>query len=144
MRRIVNAAIVYTVLGLMAGVYYREFTKAQDFTGDTQLSVVHTHLLALGMLFFLVVLALEKAFTLTASRWFPLFFVSYQAGLLWTVALLVTHGTLTVLGRETGAAVAGIAGLGHIGLTVGLVCFFMALSERVTAAEAESARQPAA
>lgn len=139
MRRIFNAAAVYTLLGLVAGVYYREFTKAQGFTGETQLSVVHTHLLALGMLFFLVVLALEKTFTLTASRWFPLFFVSYQVGLVLTVTLLVTHGTMTVLGRETGAAISGIAGLGHIGLTLGLACFFMAVKERVEAAESTAA-----
>lgn len=144
MRRIFNAAAAYTLLGLVAGVFYREFTKAQGFTGETQLSVVHTHLLALGMLFFLVVLALEKAFRLTASRWFPLFFVTYQAGLLLTVTLLVTHGTLTVLGRETGAAIAGIAGLGHIGLALGLACFFMALKERVDAASGTQATVTAA
>jgi hypothetical protein len=141
-QRIWAAAATYTVLGLIAGVYYREFTKAHDVTGDTQLSVVHTHLLALGMLFFLVVLALEKAFTLTASRWFPLFFVSYQVGLIWTVGLLVLHGTLTVLGHETGAALAGVAGLGHIALTLGLACFFLALKERVDAASSVSVDAP--
>ena len=68
MIRLYYSAALYTVLGLVAGLYYRELTKAQDFVGDTQLSVVHTHLLALGMLFFLVMLALEKAFTLSDSR----------------------------------------------------------------------------
>lgn len=62
MIRLYYSAALYTVLGLAAGLYYRELTRAQDFVGDTQLSVVHTHLLAFGMLFFLVILALEKAF----------------------------------------------------------------------------------
>lgn len=135
MRRIFTSAAVYTVLGLVAGVYYRELTKAHDFTGTTQLAFVHAHLFALGMLFFLVVLALEKTFTLTASRWFPLFFVTYQVGLVLTVTLLTVHGTMTVLGHETGPAISGIAGLGHIGLAAGLIFFLLALKERVDAAE---------
>jgi hypothetical protein len=139
-RKIFTSATVYTMLGLVAGVYYRELTKAEHFTGTTQLAFVHTHLFALGMLFFLVVLALEKAFTLTASRWFPLFFITYQLGLVLTVTLLVVHGTMTVLGHETGPAISGVAGLGHIGLATGLIFFLLALKERVHAAE----RAPAA
>ncbi|NUR96162.1 MAG: DUF2871 family protein, partial [Kribbellaceae bacterium] len=57
MRKIYVAAHVYMILGLISGLYYRELTKAKDFTGDSQLGVVHTHILALGMLFFLIVLA---------------------------------------------------------------------------------------
>jgi hypothetical protein len=138
-RKILLSAMVYTGLGLVAGVYYRELTKAQDFTGTTQLAFVHTHLLALGMLFFLVVLALEKTFTLTASRWFPLFFVTYHAGLALTVTLLLVHGTMTVLGHQTGAAISGIAGLGHIGLATGLILFLLAVKDRVDVASRESA-----
>lgn len=52
------------ILGLVSGLYYRELTKLNAFTGDSQLGLVHGHLLALGVLFFLIVLALEKAFTL--------------------------------------------------------------------------------
>jgi hypothetical protein len=46
------------ILGVLSGLAYREFTKVKHFTGDTQLSVLHTHLLALRMLFFLIVLVL--------------------------------------------------------------------------------------
>lgn len=45
MKKLYYSAVIYTVLGLLAGLFYRELTKAQDFTGDTQLSVLHTHLL---------------------------------------------------------------------------------------------------
>jgi hypothetical protein len=133
MIRLYYSAALYTVLGLAAGLYYRELTKAQDFVGDTQLSVVHTHLLALGMLFFLVVLALEKVFTLSDSRWFTPFFWIYNAGLVLTVTMLTVHGSMTVLGVSAGAAIAGIAGLGHILLTIGLVLLFLALRDRVKA-----------
>jgi hypothetical protein len=137
-RRIFNAAASYTLLGLLAGVYYRELTKSRSFTGTTQLAYVHTHLLALGTLFFLVLLALERTFALTASRWFPLFFISYQAGLVLTTIMFLIHGTLTVLGKESGTVVAGIAGVGHIGLTMGFLLFFLALRERVIAPSDES------
>ena len=48
MKRIFVAASVYLVLGLAAGLFYREFTKAQGYMasdGFTQLSVLHTHVL---------------------------------------------------------------------------------------------------
>lgn len=131
MRKLYFAALAYMVLGLAAGLYYREYTKAHDFTGDTQLSVMHTHLLALGMLVFLVVLILDKLFALSGTRTFTLFFWSYNLGLLATVATMLVHGTTTVQGGEVPPGVTEIAGLGHILLTVGLVSLFVALGQRV-------------
>ncbi|MFF8864435.1 DUF2871 domain-containing protein [Streptomyces sp. NPDC015139] len=133
MRKILNTAHIYMIVGLISGLYYREITKAEDFTGDTQLAVVHTHVLALGMLFFLIVLALEKLFALTALPLFRWFFWTYNAGLVLTVGTMTLHGTLTVLGRSSGAATAGVAGLGHILLTVGLVLLFITLGKRIPA-----------
>ncbi|SRR6266542_3867374 len=142
MRLILNTAAVYMILGVLSGLYYREITKANDFTGDTQLSTVHTHLLALGMLFFLIVLALEKLFALTSHRLFRWFFWIYNAGLAVTVAVMMLHGTLTVLGKPSGAAIAGIAGLGHILLTVGLILLFITLGKLIPAEK--KADQPSA
>ena len=62
------AAHTYVIVGVLSGLFYREFTKAKDFTGDTQLALMHTHLLALGMLGFLIVLALDKQFRLSGTR----------------------------------------------------------------------------
>ncbi|RKT81953.1 Protein of unknown function [Saccharopolyspora antimicrobica] len=133
MKKVYWAALSYMVLGLAAGLYYRELTKAQEFTGDTQLAVAHTHLLALGMLFFLVVLALDKAFGLSGNRLFTLFFWFYNSGLALTAAMMLVHGTMTVLGAESSAAISGIAGLGHILITVGLVHLFLALRKALPA-----------
>lgn len=47
MKRLMNASIVYGVLGLIGGVFYRGFTKFNGFTDFTTLSVVHTHYLML-------------------------------------------------------------------------------------------------
>ncbi|MCW2915894.1 MAG: hypothetical protein JWN52_3962 [Actinomycetia bacterium] len=148
MRKILNTAHAYMILGLVSGLYYRELTKLKGFTGQTQLGLVHTHVLALGMLFFLIVLALEKLFRLTASRLFGWFFWIYNAGLAVTVAAMAVHGTLTVLGRSSNDTIALVAGLGHILLTAGLVLLFVTLGKRIPAkpapADEPSVPQPAA
>ncbi|TCO62797.1 DUF2871 domain-containing protein [Actinocrispum wychmicini] len=133
MKKIYYAAHIYMILGLVGGLYYRELTKLNDFTGDSQLGVVHTHLLALGMLFFLIVLVLEKVFTLTAGKLFSWFFWVYNAGLALTVVMMTLRGSLTVVGTKlsSGAdsALSGISGLGHIALTLGLIFFFINLGK---------------
>jgi hypothetical protein len=140
MKKIFNAAFTYMILGVLAGLFYREFTKANDFPeGDfTQLGVVHTHLLTLGFIVMLLVLALDKLFGLSSSKLFSWFFWTYNVGLILTVGMMVWHGSLTVLGEESNAMIAGIAGLGHIALSVSLVLFFLALRKKVVAGDSGS------
>lgn len=135
MKKLFWAAAGYAALGLAGGLYFRELTKAKDFTGDTELAVVHTHLLALGMLVFLLLIPLERVMSLSANRrLFAAFFWTYNAGLVITAGAMTAIGTRTVLGRSNGAALAGIAGLGHILLTVAFVLFFIGLGRRVLGA----------
>lgn len=134
MKRIFFAASIYLVLGLASGLYYREFTKSNDYTatdGFTQLSVVHTHILTLGVIVLLIVLALEKVFALSRSKAFSWFFWVYNLGLIITASLLTINGTLHVLGIEPGKALAGISGSGHILLTAGLILLFFAIWNRI-------------
>lgn len=49
MKRYMNAALLYAVLAMAGGVFYREFTKFTGFTAKTTLSVIHTHYFMLGM-----------------------------------------------------------------------------------------------
>ncbi|MEU6779618.1 DUF2871 family protein [Nonomuraea angiospora] len=55
-----------------------------------------------------------------------------------TVATMTLHGTLTVLGRPSGEAIALISGLGHVLLTVGLILLFVTLGKRIPAKPAPS------
>ncbi|WP_235947758.1 DUF2871 domain-containing protein [Nocardia terrae] len=150
MKTLVTAAHIYMIIGLISGFYYREITKIHHFTGQSELGVVHTHVLALGMLFLLIVLALEKLFTLSAqNRLYGWFFWLYNGGLALTVAVMTLHGTLTVLGKDSNEAIALVAGLGHILLTAGLVVFFITLGKcvgdsRTARTAAEFAEQGAA
>ncbi len=131
MKRLYYAALTYMISGIAFGLFYRELTKFNEFDGDTQLAAAHTHLLALGMLFFLIMIGLEKLFSLSEAKTFGWFFWTYNAGVVLTVSMLIVHGSMTVLGYETGPAIAGIAGMGHILITVGLVLLFVGLKGRL-------------
>lgn len=135
MKKIYFAAVGYLLAGLLFGVFYREFTKANNFPEDgvTQLSVVHTHLLSLGFMLLLIVLVLEKVFTLSNHGFFTPAFWLFNAGLIVSTSMMVWHGINQVVGAEFSAALSGIAGLGHITMSLGLVGFVAALGSSVLA-----------
>ncbi|MEO6505534.1 MAG: DUF2871 domain-containing protein [Terrimesophilobacter sp.] len=134
MRKLFYAASAYLVIGLVSGFYYRELTRSNDYTaadGFTQLSVVHTHVLTLGVIVLLIVLVLEKVFTLSHSKAFNWFFWVYNLGLVVTASTMTVNGTLQVLGREASKALVGISGSGHIFLTIAFVLLFVAIFNRI-------------
>ena len=134
MKKIFNAAFIYMIAGVASGLFYREFTKLNGFPEGkvTQLGLVHTHLLTLGFIVLLIALVIEKVFTISRSpKLFAWFFWLYNAGVILTSGMLIWHGSLTVLGQESSKMIAGIAGLGHMLLTAGMVVFFVALRRAV-------------
>ena len=134
MKRLLNAAFIYMLVGVASGLFYREFTKMNDFAEGqcTQLGLAHTHLLTLGFIVLLIVLALEKVFGISSSpKLFAWFFWLYNAGVVLTSAMLICHGSLTVLGQESSKMISGIAGLGHMLITAGMIVFFVALRRAV-------------
>ena len=86
MKKLFYAAFAYMLVGVASGLFYREFTKANDFPAGefTQLGLAHTHLLTLGFIVLLIVLALEKLFGLSRSKLFGWFFWVYNAGVILT------------------------------------------------------------
>ena len=67
-RRFINSAIVYALIAMAGGVFYREFTKLIGFADKTNLSLIHTHYFVLGMFFFLILAILDKAFGLSGEK----------------------------------------------------------------------------
>ena len=63
MKRYINLSLLYAILAMAGGVFYREFTKFNNFTTQTTLKAVHPHYFLLGMVFFLLLLLLEKNFS---------------------------------------------------------------------------------
>lgn len=137
LKKLFYAAGIYAAAGLAGGLFYRTLTHAQDFTGPTQLAVVHTHLLVLGMIFMLVLLALEKVFALSSQKSFNVFFWLYNIGLVITVGMQTTFGTMTVLdgAKPESPMMNGISGLGHMFLTAALIALFIAVGARVKKAD---------
>lgn len=140
MRRLFYASFTYMFAGVLSGLFYREFTKLNNFPegAPTQLGLAHTHLLTLGFIVLLIVLALDKLFHLSGSKMFTWFFWIYNAGVVLTSAMLIWHGILTVLGESSSAMIAGIAGMGHILLTVALVLLFLMMRKALARNEAQA------
>lgn len=134
MKRYINAALLYAILAMVGGVFYREFTKIQLFTGKTTLSVVHTHYFLLGMVFFLLLLAIESNIGFTNTKTGRLLVV-YHVGLNLTSIMLVVRGITQVLGISLSsamdAAISGVAGIGHILLGVSLILLLLQIKRKV-------------
>lgn len=124
-----RSAVVWTALGLLGGLVYRELTRSQGFTGRTQLAFVHTHALALGTTVALVLLALALVLRLDAVRSFRWGIRVWNVGLAVTTGMLAVKGTLQVLDPAVAdsKALAGIAGLGHMTLTAAFILLLLGL-----------------
>lgn len=130
MKKLFYSALFYMILGQLFGVFYREYTKMNDFTGITQLSTVHTHAFTLGMFFFLIVLALDKGFSLSSSKNFSKWVILYNAGLLGVLTTMTIRGIGQVNGTEI-ASFNYIAGLSHTIFAVAVVWFFVMLKKKI-------------
>ena len=137
MKRYINTALLYAILAMVGGVFYREFTKFNGFTAKTALAVVHAHYFLMGMMFFLALLVLEKNFSFTGAKTGRVLAV-YHVGLNLTAVMLVARGAVQVLGTTLSAgmnaAISGMAGIGHILLGVSLVLLLLEIKRGVLAA----------
>ena len=135
MKRYMNTAILYAILAMVGGVFYREFTKFIGFTSKTALSVVHTHYFMLGMVFFLLLLLLEKSFSFSSQKSGRVL-IFYHVGLNLTAVMFVVRGVAQVLGMALSsgmnAAISGIAGIGHILIGVSLVLLLIEIKRSIS------------
>lgn len=128
MKKAMNSALVYLILALGAGVFYREFTKANHFSGQTTLGVLHPHLLLLGTGICLLVAFVFKN---TQPKHHHTFFTLYQVALPMMIITMGLRGIVQVkaisLSKALDASLSGIAGLSHLLLAVSLVYFLLAI-----------------
>lgn len=138
MKRYINSALLYAVLAMVGGVFYREFTKFNGFTAKTTLSVVHTHYFLLGMVFFLLLLLLEKNFSFTNEKTGRVL-IAYHVGLNLMGVTLLVRGVTQVLAPTISsgmsATISGIAGIGHILLGVSMVMLLVQIKSNVSASQ---------
>ena len=131
MKKMLNLALAYALAAMAGGVFYRECTRFNGFTGVTALGKVHTHLFLLGMLMFLVVALFAGQYDLRKEKSFRAFLWTYNIGVPLTSVMLLVRGVTQVLclplSKGASAAISGVAGIGHILTGVGLVLLLLAL-----------------
>lgn len=132
-KRYANLALVYAIIAMVFGVFYREFTKFNHFDGQTNLSVMHTHYFLLGMFFFLMLLMLEKSFSFSDGGVGKILIV-YQIGLNITGIGFLMRGLTQVQGNELSkgmdASISGIAGIGHILTGICIILLLLKVRKR--------------
>ena len=134
MKKLWNTSMIYLILALAGGVFYREFSKFHGYTGRTTLAYVHTHLLVLGMfLFLLTILFASQKPELLHNKLFQRFFVLHNIALPFMVIMMLVRGVLQVLEAQltsaANAMISGFAGIAHILITISMVMYLLALNK---------------
>lgn len=131
MKKLINISFIYFILAMVGGVFYREFTKYFSFTGKTTLAFVHTHLLALGTIIFLILALFSINTDLLNNKKFNLFLKLYNISLIFMVFIMIVRGILQVLSFQVSpalnASIAGISGISHILITISFCLLFYIL-----------------
>ncbi|MEG1428136.1 MAG: DUF2871 family protein, partial [Oscillospiraceae bacterium] len=78
MKKYLNLSLIYAIAAMVGGVFYREFTKFNGYTGVTALGKVHTHLFLLGMVMFLLVALFAAHSKLEEQKQFRVFLKVYN------------------------------------------------------------------
>lgn len=133
MKKSINYALCYAILAMIGGVFYREFTKYNNFEGETALGKVHAHFFMLGMVMYIVIALFARHYDLYSVKLFKVFRAVYNIGVPMTGIMLGVRGVFQVLGTELSkgadAAISGIAGIGHILTGVGIVLLLISLKK---------------
>lgn len=124
-------ALAYTIFALACGVYFREFTKFDNFTQKTTLGVAHLHPLVLGCVVFLIDGILSVVTDIEKRKTFKWFMITYNVALSYMTVMFLVRGSLQVVGANLTAGkdgmLSGFAGIAHILMAIAIVLFFVSL-----------------
>ena len=124
-KNLLGFSYMFVVMGLFVGVFYREFTKFYGFTAETHLGKLHVHTLVLGFVLTLILYLLTKGYDADriASLKKPIYI--YIGVLTFSIVMMAIIGIYEVVSEGqklvSNGALAGMSGLGHIALSIGLV-----------------------
>lgn len=132
-KRYANMAVLYAAAAMAFGVFYREFTKLLHFTGQTNLSLLHTHYFMLGMFFFLALLLAERVLAFSGPKTGRAL-LCYHLGLNIAGLGLLARGLAQVWGNGLSAAldasISGVSGIGHILTGLGMLLLLLEIRRR--------------
>jgi len=127
MKKFLNQALIFGIYGLCCGVFFREFTKFNGFTGRTMLGMAHPHVLMLGLGGFLIIALFVKVLNIEMDKKLNLANIVYMAGIIVASVMMLYRGVLEVTAVEISSmvngAISGIAGIGHILVAAGIIRF---------------------
>lgn len=130
MKKYYYASFTYLILGMLAGVFYRELTRISGYQQETVLRGVHTHILVLGFIFFLVVLLLDKAFGFRESKSEKAWFIGYNLSFICFIITMVIRGTAQVKGFDV-PGLSHMAGLTHALQGISMIWFMVLLGKAI-------------
>lgn len=130
-KKYIRIAEVYAVLAMIAGVFYREYTKFHDFTGVTMLSKAHAHLFLTGMFVFLLIALAAARVPIEKEKSFRTFMILYNIGVPLTALMMIVRGILQVNGTALSSGmdhmISGMAGIGHCLMGIGFLLLLRAM-----------------
>lgn len=148
MKKFIKYSLVFLVLGIVCGIFYREFTKAYALANEyTTLGLAHTHFLVLGVAFVLLIGLVTDKLNKHDSKLFNRAFITYSVGVSGAGLMIVVRGIFDVLVKSnktafqvTGGAngaISGISGIFHAILGVGIILIFVSwlLKDKKTSTE---------
>ncbi len=131
MKKYLNFSLIYAIAAMVTGVFYREFTKWNGYTGVTTLGKVHVHLFLLGMMVYLMIALFATHQEPQKHKTFRIFLWVYNIGLPLTAVMMVVRGVTQVLdislSSAANASISGIAGIGHILTGTGIILLLVSL-----------------
>ncbi len=135
MKKLLNAAFAYGLAGILAGLAYQLLLQVWCCPEYAPLAGVHSHLLVMGMLLFLVLLALEKVLHLTCDHGFCAFYITYNVGLAGAAIVMALNSLeyLCALPYELTWFLCFLGAAFHILLAVGLGLLYGVLRRRIRA-----------
>ncbi len=129
MKKYINITIFYAVLAMIAGVFYREFTKYMNFEGSTSLLRIHPHLFTLGMMMYLLIYLISLSLNFDKNNKIDKHLKFYNIGLILSAVMMFVRGLIEVLAKDLSngqeAMISGMAGLGHVILGVSLILILL-------------------
>ena len=123
---LLGISITYAIMGIFTGAFEREFSRFYGVYGHNQLNLVHTHNLAMGFLAIMVLYLVMRKYDKEKIQEIKKPFHLYVSSHVFSFVCMFVIGLYQVIGSVDKniinlAALQGITGIGHIGLTIGLI-----------------------
>ena len=99
MKKLYNASFTYLIIGLLSGIFAREYGKYKGIVGSTLLNLLHTYTCT-RLFFFLIALGLAKVFAFHEAKSFNKWFVVHNIALILMLGSLAARGLLQLNGAD--------------------------------------------